>query len=337
MQKHIAIIGAGPAGLGAASALAQSGVKVTLLDKENFIGGHLAQWKAINPQLIDTKEVVADMKREINQESTTFKLGKEVKQVSLANQQLVVDLENGEKINADAVIYSGGYQTFDASKKEELGYGIYPRVITSADLEMMLKGERSFPVAAEQIQQIGIVHCVGSRDAKVNHTYCSKMCCMVGVKQAIELKKTFPQARVMNFYMDLRMFGKGYEELYLSAQRDFGVQFVRGRVSEVSEQMDGALQLKAEDTLMGKPIRGRFDLLVLMIGMEGAAHPISSQQNDIQGFINTVNSLTHSQSSAIPGVFVAGACKGPASVTESYSDGQAAALAALQYLKQTAV
>jgi heterodisulfide reductase subunit A len=329
-NKHVAIIGAGPAGMGAASALAQTGIKVTVFDKENHLGGHLAQWKTINPQITETEDVINSLKSNINWESTSVQLGKEVQEVkSSSSQKIDIVFANGEKLSTDAVIYSGGYQLFDASKKEELGYGIYPRVITSADLEMMLKGERAFPV---DIQQIGIVHCVGSRDTKVNNTYCSKMCCMVGVKQAIELKKHFPEARVMNFYMDLRMFGQGYEELYLKAQKEFGVQFVRGRVSEVSEQIDGSLQLKAEDTLMGKPIRGRFDLLVLMVGMEGAQHPIKAEITNNQQFISPNNSFVQANSICMPGVFVAGSCKGPSSASEAYNDGHAAAVAAINFL-----
>ena len=121
--------------------------------------------------------------------------------------------------------------------------------------------------AVDNPRRIGFVHCVGSRDEKVGNRYCSKVCCATAVKQACEIKQQFPDAVVYCFYMDLRMFGRGYEDMYLEAQKKYGVIFVRGRVSEVSEDKDGHLFVKAEDTLSGKPLRVTLDLLVLMAGM----------------------------------------------------------------------
>ncbi len=116
-------------------------------------------------------------------------------------------------------------------------------------------------------RRIALLHCVGSRDEKVCQRHCSKVCCITGVKQAIELKKMFPEADVFNFYMDIRMFGAGYEELYREAQQSYNIHFVRGRISEASPMINGRIQIKAEDTLTGRPLRMSIDMLVLLAGM----------------------------------------------------------------------
>ena len=215
---------------------------------------------------------------------------------------------------------------FNASKKEEYGYGIYDRVITNADLEDYFSG---IPVSAvDNPRRIGFVHCVGSRDEKVGNRYCSKVCCATAVKQACEIKQQFPDAVVYCFYMDLRMFGRGYEDI-----------FVRGRVSEVSEDKDGHLFVKAEDTLSGKPLRVTLDLLVLMAGMSHnrAVDPIArtlalSTMED--GFLKPKDSLTAAQASYCTGVFYAGACTGPKTLPETMAEAKAAATSIHEYLQE---
>jgi heterodisulfide reductase subunit A len=115
---------------------------------------------------------------------------------------------------------------------------------------------------------IGIVHCVGSRDEKVGNLYCSKLCCVTAVKQAIEIREHLPESKVYCFYMDMRMGGAYYEELYREAQETWGVNFIRGKVSEASETIDKKVVIKVEDTLAGRPLKMQVDLLILMAGME---------------------------------------------------------------------
>ena len=111
------------------------------------------------------------------------------------------------------MVVATGFTLFDARRKEEYGYGIYDNVVTSADLERMMNEGAVRLADGSTPRRIALLHCVGSRDEKVCQRHCSKVCCITGVKQAIELKKMFPEADVFNFYMDIRMFGAGYEEL----------------------------------------------------------------------------------------------------------------------------
>ena len=210
---------------------------------------------------------------------------------------------------------------------------------TSTEVTQLNKLERGYNVILSNGLRIGFVHCVGSRDEKVGNRYCSKVCCATAVKQACEIKQQFPDAVVYCFYMDLRMFGRGYEDMYLEAQKKYGVIFVRGRVSEVSEDKDGHLFVKAEDTLSGKPLRVTLDLLVLMAGMSHnrAVDPIArtlalSTMED--GFLKPKDSLTAAQASYCTGVFYAGACTGPKTLPETMAEARAAATNIHEYLQE---
>ena len=226
---------------------------------------------------------------------------------------------------------------FDARIKEEYGYGIYDNVVTSADLEQMFnKGEVRL-TSGETPRRIAILHCVGSRDEKVCQRHCSKVCCVTGVKQAIELKKLFPAADVFNFYMDIRMFGPGYEEMYREAQMNYNIHFVRGRISEVSPTINNRLQIKAEDTLTGRPLKLGVDMLVLLVGMRSndmnaTLEAESGLKCQPSGFMQPKDSFAGNVESNVEGIFYAGAVTAPKNVGESINEGTAAAMAAAEWL-----
>ena len=186
---------------------------------------------------------------------------------------------------------------------------------------------------------VGIIFIhVGSRDEKAGNRYCSKVCCATAVKQACEIKQMFPKAEVFCFYMDLRMFSRGFEDMYLSAQKDYGVRFVRGRVSEVAENIDKELIIKAEDTLSGKPVKVTLDLLVLMSGMQNcaegvlAAAQLGIRNNPQDGFFETPGTMPNLHESGKPGVFFAGACTGPKTLPDTLNEASAAALKIHNYI-----
>jgi heterodisulfide reductase subunit A len=212
-------------------------------------------------------------------------------------------------------------------------------VITSADLEDMFnKGDVRMKDGSTP-RRIAILHCVGSRDEKVCQRHCSKVCCVTGVKQAIELKQLYPAADVFNFYMDIRMFGPGYEEMYREAQQKYNVHFVRGRISEVSPNIDNRLQIKAEDTLTGRPLKMGVDMLVLLIGMKSNDHNASLKtacglRCQDSGFMQAKDSFLHNTESNIEGIFYAGAITAPKNVAEALNDGATAALSVKAWLNR---
>ena len=187
-------------------------------------------------------------------------------------------------------------------------------------------------------KRIAILHCVGSRDEKVGQRHCSKVCCITGVKQAIELKEMYPTAEVFNFYMDIRMFGPGYEELYREAQERYNVHFVRGRISEAAETIEKRIQIKAEDTLTGRPLRMTVDMLVLLVGMSpnyenrdiAASAQLPLAPN---GYFKAKDSFLGAVMSEREGIFYAGAATAPKSLADTLAEASLTASAVDAYLR----
>jgi heterodisulfide reductase subunit A len=165
---------------------------------------------------------------------------------------------------------------------------------------------------------------------------------VTAVKQAIEVSEMLPGCEVFCFYMDIRMFGLDFETLYKEAQEKWGVHFIRGRLSEAFENQDGSVMVKVEDTLAGRPLKMKVDLLVLMSGMVSSSG--SKRMKDMLGletgendFLNPADRLLKANETGIPGLFLAGTCTSPKSIDETIADARAASLKILEYLGQSAV
>ena len=335
-MKHVIIIGGGVAGMQCASTLAESGIRSTIIEREADLGGKIRSWHVLFPTFTPASEVLSPLRQRIAKtEHITVRTGCEAIRITPKR----VTLSTGEEIECDAVVVATGFTLFDARLKEEYGYGIYDNVVTSADLEQMFnRGEVSLQ-SGNKPRRIAILHCVGSRDEKVCQRHCSKVCCVTGVKQAIELKELFPEADVFNFYMDIRMFGPGYEEMYRRAQLEHNVHVIRGRISEVSPTIDNRLQIKAEDTLTGRPLKMGIDMLVLLIGMRAndmnpSLVAESGLESQGSGFMQPRDSFLGNVESNIEGIFYAGAITAPKNVGESLNEGTAAALAAARWINR---
>lgn len=334
-MKNIVIIGGGPAGLQASGDLERLGYNVILVEQSPTLGGHLAKWDRLFPSGEKAKDVLGELTARTS--GVKCFTDTKVQSINLLKNSYNVILDNGITVLAEAVLFTTGFDLFPAQKKEEYGYGIYDRVITNADLENWFRTADDKRIVANP-KRIGFVHCVGSRDEKAGNRYCSKVCCATAVKQACEIKQVFPNAEVFCFYMDLRMFSRGFEDMYLSAQKDYGVRFIRGRVSEVAENIDKELIIKAEDTLSGKPVKVTLDLLVLMSGMQNcaegvlAAAQLGIRNNPQDGFFETPGTMPNLHESGKPGVFFAGACTGPKTLPDTLNEASAAALKIHNYI-----
>lgn len=244
------------------------GFSITLLEKEAILGGKVANWANIFPLNAKGSTLTNRLIAEIKSSNVLLQLSTEFQSLKRDVNDWSVITNRGVLENQQAVVMADGFKLFNPSVKEELGYGLFKSVITTSELEEMFDDGRLKKLATSDNFSVAFVHCVGSRDRKINCEHCSKICCMVGVKQAVEIKKRYPQSKVYNFYMDLRMYDEGFEELYYEAQATHKVNFVRGRVSEIAETIDKRLLVKAEDTLLRKPLAGTFDLVVLLTGYE---------------------------------------------------------------------
>lgn len=334
MKENVVIIGGGIAGMEAARQLLALGLNPIIVEQTDHLGGHVASWHRLFPDMTPASEVIDGIRKDLS-EANVF-LETRVNYLYPLGDSYSVSLNNGINIVTGCIIIATGFEMFNAARKEEYGYGVYDHVITNSDLEAYLGGAADKRIPTDP-KAIAFVHCVGSRDLKAGNSQCSKVCCMTAVKQAIEMKERFPAAGIYCFYMDLRLFGKKYEDFYINAQRNYGVQFIRGRVSEVGETLDGRLQVKAEDTLGGRPLKVQVDTLVLMSGMacSRCTRDVATMLRldvDDDGFFRSRNNITGITSSPRPGIFFAGACTGTKTVPETLAEARSAALGAYNYL-----
>lgn len=332
--KSVAIIGGGPAGMECAAQLKNLGYKCVIIEKDKDLGGHLKYWDRLFPDGKKSEKVLSELVERIKKIKVFY--NSTVKDLKHERGKYVLNLSCDTSLFVDSIIVATGFKLFSAERKEEYGYKLYENVITNKDLESYFKKPHSFNI--KKPEKIGFVHCVGSRDEKVNNRHCSRVCCVTAVKQAIEMKEMFPDSDIYCFYMDLRMFGRGYEELYYKAQNQYGIRFIRGRVSEVAENIDKKVVVKAEDTLMSKPIKISFDLLVLMAGMENCTDSakiseISGIEIGIDGFFDHPDELISGNHTSKKGLFITGTATGPKSLPETLNDARSTALAVHHYME----
>jgi heterodisulfide reductase subunit A2 len=340
MNKHIVVIGGGAAGMEAAVQLADAGFAVSLVEKEEETGGHLKDWYKLFPDRRNSSEVRDYLEEQISTKNIRILTRTSVEKLHSNKDGFSLFTQDGTELKADAVVLATGFDLFKSSRKEEYGYGIYDNVITSADLEAMFRKGKITLSDGKSPKTIGFVHCVGSRDEKVGNFYCSKLCCVTAVKQAIEVREHLPESKVFCFYMDMRMGGAHYEELYREAQEIWGINFIRGKVSEASESINNKLVVKVEDTLAGRPLKMELDMMVLMAGMEMSegGNKLAEQSRLQKGenrFFAPIDHHYANNLSNIKGVFYAGTCTAPMNITDTLSHARSAALEVMHYLKNT--
>ena len=234
------------------------------------------------------------------------------------------------EINVGSIILTPGGKLADATKKEEFGYGIFPNVITSIQFERLLSATGPFEGEIARAdgkvpKKIAIIQCVCSRDEKTN-PYCSSVCCTYATKHAIIAKEHFPDADIHIFVMDLRTFGKGFEEYANRAKEEYGVKFHYARVSVVLPKKNGNLILKYEKD--GRSYEEEFDLVVLSVGFEPPedmvryAEILGIDLNEY-GFVET--DTFNPVSTSRPGIYVAGVVSEPKDIPESVAQASGAA------------
>lgn len=305
-----------------------------IVERDIELGGKARGWYKLFPTFTPAGDVMRPLAKRVKRERIRCFYGQEV--TEFASDGVI--LRSGERIPADAVVVATGFTLFDAHRKQEYGYGLYDNVLTSVDLERMMNSGAVALADGSKPRRIAILHCVGSRDEKVCQKHCSKVCCITGVKQAIELKQMFPEADIFNFYMDIRMFGPGYEELYREAQERYNIHFVRGRISEAAETINKRIQIKAEDTLTGRPLRMTVDMLVLLVGMSANYENAdlaakAGLELSPNGFFRTVDPFLGAVRSQREGIFFAGATTAPKSLADTLSEAALTASAVDEYLR----
>jgi len=245
------------------------------------------------------------------------------------------------EVNVGAIVVATGFDTFDPSLKPELGYDLYDNVITGLEFERLVAASGptggKILINDKEPKEIVLIQCVGSRDETVGNEYCSRVCCMYTAKHAHLLRDKIPDAKITVFYIDVRAFGKGFEEFYDRVRKE-EVLYRRGNPSEVYKKGD-KLVVRAEDTFSGKPIEVEADLVVLAVGMVPR-----SDSDEIQSMLKLSRSSdkffmeAHPKlkpiDTAVDGVFLSGTCQGPKDIPDTVGQASGAAARACTILSK---
>ncbi len=248
------------------------------------------------------------------------------------------------EVEVKSIILATGFRLFDARRKELYGFGKYPNVINAMQMDRLLSPTRPFnavlrPSDGKIPDNIAYVLCTGSRDRTVGNPLCSQICCMYSIKQAQLLMGALPLADITIYYIDIRAFGKGYEEFFQQAA-DMGVRFVKGRVAKIEGKENGNLLLHYEDIEGGGVKRvAEHDLVVLSVGLEPDFRAAEIFKNaelrfDEHGWIAQSHPLLFPVRTSIEGVFVAGTACGPMDIPDSILSAGAASAEAAAYIER---
>jgi len=341
----VVVIGGGIAGMIAALDVADTGLPVYLVEKQDHLGGRVADLNRTFPELESVSELLEPLiERVQNHPQITLFLESEVTQVDgyVGNFEATIGTRANSRMNelneqstqVGSIVVATGYDVFNPDRKPEFGYSDYPNVITSLEMEERL-AEGDLTVNGRTPERVAFIQCVGSRDIQLGNPHCSRVCCMYTAKQSRLVREMLPESEVTVFYIDVRTFGKGSEEFYDEA-RSKGVRYRRGNVSEIYRKRSDPdrVVLVAEDTLLGQAIDFEADLVVLAVGMEprDSASKISQLlklPRSADGFFLEAHPKLRPVDTAMEGVFLAGCCQSPKDISDTVSQAKAAASSAL--------
>ncbi len=228
--ERVLIVGGGVTGMQAATLLGQMEIPSILVEKSDRLGGRVRRLSRTFPffnedGFVDGLEFVADIERQMRAGSMVdVRLGTSVRSLEGQSPQFRVGLSDGSEEPVSAIALTTGFEPFDPTSLEEYGYGRYPNVVTATELEWMLNprgptgGELLRPSDRKPVDRLAIVFCVGSRNRRIGAPFCSRICCCYSTKQAITVRERNPKSFVACFFIDVRTYDRGFEEMYSLAQ-----------------------------------------------------------------------------------------------------------------------
>ncbi len=242
-------------------------------------------------------------------------------------------------LTAAAAVIATGFEMMPLEDKVQYGQGRIPDVITALQMERLLAPHGPYnrvlrPYDGKEPDSVAFIQCAGSRDQSMGVPYCSRVCCMYAIKQAMLLSGSLPLADLTVYYMDIRAFGKGYEQFFQNAQA-MGVNFVKGKVAYVEPGADGVVRLRYESQEAEGGVQvAEHDLVVLSLGLLPGWLPDGrgALATGADNFIKTVKPKLAPTLTELAGVFVAGAAAGPKDIVDSIVEAGAAAMEASRYL-----
>ena len=347
MQKSpkVVVVGGGIAGVTAALNMAQRGCRVTLIEREPVLGGNA---RTVCCKAIDGKcqlcggcllpDRIAEL-RELD--SINVLMEATVARAKREDGRFALELSNGttnqKSLLADAIVLATGFDHVDAHTKGPYGLGILPQVTTGEEMERRIKETGQGAYDGLDLKRVAFIQCVGSRDEHVGRGYCSQVCCRYALRLARLLKSRLPEVEITIFKMDIQTSGRDFAATW-SASTNEGIRIVAGlpAVLRRSQDTPGRVTFIYDDILASELARNDFDLIVLSTGIQPRRDAAKMADmfginQDEYGFLATHDDGT---STMMPGVFVAGCCQAPRSMSESVAHAQQAAEACYLYLQE---
>jgi heterodisulfide reductase subunit A len=344
MCPNVLVVGGGIAGMTAALELADAGNKVYLIEKDDHLGGNLARVDLTAPYLYSARDLLTErITRTKSHDKIDIHLNSKLNDLKgfIGNFKAgIKSLNNtgsgGEKITEveiGNVIVCTGYKEFDASRIVHYGYGKLPNVVTSFELERMIRSGRIETKQGKIPKYVAIIHCVGSRSQEF-HPYCSRVCCMTALKYAHEIKSANPESYISDIYIDMHAFGKGHEDFYRSssAAKTLFLMYEKGDrpvIHKASPKDDCEMLIEVNEKLSGEVIEIPADLVVLMVGMEARedSHEIARIVNisqDKEGWFIESHPKLEPVATTTDGIFIAGTCVAPKDIPDTVAQARAA-------------
>jgi heterodisulfide reductase subunit A len=336
-MKPILVVGGGPAGLAATHALANVGQTSVLVEKRGCLGGApiFSGYAKLVPSGRWANEAIGGMVSRVQVDKLIgIKTNTTVTSFDGQPNDFTAKLSDGSSIECASVILTTGFSHFDSVNKPEWGFGMFPDVVTTTQVEQMISSGKGVRCLSDgrKPKRVAILLCVGSRDRQIGREWCSKICCTVSANLAMEIREELPDCHVYIYYMDIRTFGHYESDYYWRSQEEFKVKYIKARIAEVTS--DGKqLIVKGEDTLVKRPITIPFDMVVHAIGMDPnvdnmTISAIFGVELHKHGYIARKDTYGLVGATSRAGVFVAGSAIGPETIDDSIAQANAAAMSA---------
>ena len=333
--KRALVVGGGIAGLTAALDIADAGYPVVLVERSDRLGGRMAQLSRLYLDFDDSENLLEERIKAVSRHPLIQVLaGTEVTGFGGYVGNFAVEV-GSRQFDIGAVVLATGFDLYAKANLTEYGGGRYPDVVDSLEFEAMLKaGEIRRPSDGRVPREVIWVQCAGSRDPNLHRPYCSKICCMYVAKQTTAYRRAVPEGQAYVFYIDIRSQGRGYDEFVQRAMEEFGVVYLRGKVSRIVRR-DGRLEVWGADTLSGEAVRVGADLVVLAMaavpsaGSETLARLVRAA-TDESGFFAEAHPKLRPVESPTAGIYLAGAAQFPKDIPESVAQASGAAAKVLQ-------
>jgi heterodisulfide reductase subunit A-like polyferredoxin len=325
-RKSVLVLGGGVAGLSASRTLNERGVEVHLVEKKDHLGGKAMDWACMATRTCEncsaclTAELVDQVSHQAN---TTIYTQTEISGLGRNSNRFEAVLTGRifRQVVVDAVLMATGFSPFDPSGLKSLGYGSHEKVITTVELNDLLKmGQFQNCYPEHSSPKIAFIQCVGSRNRKLDRNYCSQVCCKISLRHANKLIHLYPEADITVLHMDLQVIGKEFRTFTDNLAKR--IKLVQGVAAEiVSDRQEGKLTIFHEDETIGVRAAHHFDLIVLSVGL-GASENFGELALKLGVKPDPWGFLSQSRTDFPKGIYAAGTVRGPMNILNAISEGR---------------